>query len=270
MTDTLFDKYVQEMMIWEMLLDSNRTNPYINFIKNNVKDKIVVECGTGTGFFSWLSVKYGAKKVYSCEKNETTIKNLTERFKDIDRIEVVDVDVFNDVLPQGDIYIHELFGHCALIEGLMFFLANCQKQGISNIYPNNIKLISCNVDNIIQTPVSIDNFDSSDLDIDLLNFFTANNKNIDPNNLLFNSEYNILEEKIMFEGDIFKLLNFDFPTNRKYLHTYFEAGFNDDYYSSFAKKQNHWEVSKQPTYAYTVSARFYLQDKLTNATRIVD
>ena len=69
--------------------------------------------------------------------------------------------------------------------------------------------------------MSIDNFDSSELDIDLLNFFTANNKNIDPNNLLFNSEYNILEEKIMFEGDIFKLLNFDFPTNRKYLHTYF-------------------------------------------------
>ena len=67
----------------------------------------------------------------------------------------------------------------------------------------------------------------------------------------------------------FKLLNFDFPTNRKYLHTYFEAGFGDDYYSSFAKKQNHWEVSKQPTYAYTVSARFYLKDKLTNATRVV-
>ena len=74
MTDTLFDKYVQEMMIWEMLLDSNRTNPYINFIKNNVKDKIVVECGTGTGFFSWLSIKYGAKKVYSCEKNPDTLK----------------------------------------------------------------------------------------------------------------------------------------------------------------------------------------------------
>ena len=83
-------------------------------------------------------------------KKSRHVKNLTERFKDIDQLEVVDVDVFNDVLPQGDIYIHELFGHCALIEGLMFFLANCQKQGISNIYPNKIKLISCNVDNIIQ------------------------------------------------------------------------------------------------------------------------
>ena len=40
MTDTLFDKYVQEMMIWEMLLDSNRTNPYINFIKNKKIEKL--------------------------------------------------------------------------------------------------------------------------------------------------------------------------------------------------------------------------------------
>ena len=90
---------------------------------------------------------------------------------------------------------------------------------------------------------------------------------------LFNSANKILGfdiTKIMFEGNIFKLLNFDFATNRKYLHTYFEAGFDDNYYSSFAKKQNHWEVTKQPTYAYTVSARFYLQDKLTNATRIID
>ncbi len=270
MNKNLFDKYVQEMMIWEMLLDSNRTNPYINFIKNNVKDKIVIECGAGTGFFSWLSVKYGAKKVFSCEKNKATIKDLQERFKDIKQINVVNVDIFNDVLPQGDIYIHELFGHCALAEGILFFLANCQKQGISNIYPNNIKLVSCNVDNIIQTPVSKDNFDSNDLDIDLLNFFTASNKNIDPNNALFNSEYNITEEKIMLEGDIFKLLNLDFPTNRKYLHTYFEAGFDDIYYSSFSKKQNAWDVSGQPTYAYSVIARFYLQDKLTNTTRVVD
>ena len=74
----------------------------------------------------------------------------------------------------------------------------------------------------------------------------------------------------MLEGDIFKLLNLDFPTNRKYLHTYFEAGFDDIYYSSFSKKQNAWDVSGQPTYAYSVVARFYLQDKLTNTTRVVD
>ena len=42
MSDTLFNKYVQDMMIWEMLLDSNRTNPYINYIKNNVKDNVEI------------------------------------------------------------------------------------------------------------------------------------------------------------------------------------------------------------------------------------
>lgn len=269
MPKELFDKYVQEMMIWEMLLDSNRTNAYIRYIKNNVKGKTVVECGTGTGFFSWLSVKYGAKKVYSCEKNPNTFKELQTRFKDIEQIDVVNVDVFNDTLPKGDIYLHELFGHCALIEGLLFFLSNCQKQGISNIYPNNLKLVSVNVTDMVQEPVTLENFDSKELDVDLLNFFTDNNKNIDPNKLLFNSDYNITDEKLMFDGNIFELLNFDFPNNRKYEHTYFDAGFDNDYYSSFEKKQNHWEVSKQPTYAYTVSARFYLKDKLTNATRVV-
>mgnify|MGYP001330324554 CR=1 FL=1 len=46
--------------------------------------------------------------------------------------------------------------------------------------------------------------------------------------------------------------------------------FDDIYYSSFSKKQNAWDVSGQPTYAYSVVARFYLQDKLTNTTRVVD
>ena len=35
-------------------------------------------------------------------------------------------------------------------------------------------------------------------------------------------------------------------------HTYFEAGFDDEYYSSFAKKQNSWEIKKQVTYPYLV------------------
>ena len=35
------EKYDKEMLIWEMLLDSNRTNSYIKFIKENVKDKEV-------------------------------------------------------------------------------------------------------------------------------------------------------------------------------------------------------------------------------------
>jgi len=256
-----FDDYNNGFLIWEMLLDSNRTNAYIDFIKNNVKDKVVVECGTGTGFFSWLSAKYGAKKVYSCEQSIELCKELNERFKEIDNIEVIHSDIFSDILPKGDIYIHELFGHCALGEGLFYFLKNCKRQNIENIFPNNLKLISCNLDNFNQTVVSLDEFDASELDKDLIEFFAINNKEIEPNDLLFNSEYNITESSTMFEGNMFNLLNFESITNRKYLYTYFEAGFNNNYYSSFAKHQNHWELEKQKTYAYTVSERLYVKDK---------
>lgn len=256
------DMYNNEGMIWEMLLDSNRTNAYINFIKNNVKDKVVVECGTGTGFFSWLSAKYGAKKVYSCEQSIRLCNDLNERFKEIDNIEIIHADVFTDILPKGDIYIQELFGHCALGEGLFYFLKNCKRQNIKNVYPNNLKLVSCNLDNLNQTIVGSEEFDTSDLDKDLIEFFKINNKELKPNNLLFNSEYNITESNTMFEGNIFNLLNFESVTNRKYLYTFFEAGFNDNYYSSFAKHQNHWEVEKQKTYAYIVSERLFVKDKV--------
>ena len=258
------DMYNEEIMIWEMLLDSNRTNAYINFIKENVKDKVVIECGTGTGFFSWLSIKYGAKKVYSCEQSRELCANLQERFKEINNLEVINLDVFTDKLPEGDIYIHELFGHSALGEGIFYFLKNCMKQNIKNIYPNNLKLVSCNLTDLTQTPISLKDFDDSDLDNDVIEFFKINNKQIDPNNLLFNTNYSITEAKSMFDGNIFDLLKFESVSNKKYLYTYFEAGFNNNYYSSFEKRQNHWEVEKQKTYAYTVAKRLFVKDKVIN------
>lgn len=259
------EKYDKEMLIWEMLLDSNRTNSYIKFIKENVKDKVVVECGTGTGFFSWLSVKYGAKKVYSCEQSTNLFNKLNERFSSIDNIDVIQCDVFSDDLPIGDIYLHELFGHCALGEGLCVFLLNCKRQNIKNIYPNTLNLVSCNLkdDYLKKTPVTKETYDATDLDSDLKEFLEINNKEIDPNNLLFNNKYDIeeLSEKEMFSGDIFNLLNLDYKTNSDTSYTYFEAGFNsDNFYSSFAKKQNHWEIDKQQTVGYTNLSRLFLKD----------
>jgi len=259
------EKYDKEMLIWEMLLDNNRTNSYIKYIKENVKGKVVVECGTGTGFFSWLSAKYGAKKVYSCEQSINLFNKLKERFNSIEEIEVVHCDVFSDDLPKGDIYLHELFGHCALGEGIMLFLLNCKRQNIENIQPRFLNLVSCNLkDNFLnKVPVTKETYDASDLDYDLRQFFDINNKEIDPNSLLFNNEYNIdlLSNKEMFSGDIFKLLELDYKTNSNTSYTYFEAGFSlDNFYSSFAKKQNHWEIDKQQTVGYTNVSRLFLKD----------
>ena len=106
---------VPNMYVWEMLLDSNRTNAYIKYIKENAKDKVVVDCGAGSGFFTWLSLKYGATKVYSLEINQQHYYSLKSRFRNNDNIEVLNIDIFNDELPKGDIYILRLFSFSSIL-----------------------------------------------------------------------------------------------------------------------------------------------------------
>lgn len=240
---------VPNMYVWEMLLDSNRTNAYIKYIKENAKDKVIVDCGAGSGFFTWLSLKYGATKVYSLEINQQHYYSLKSRFRNNDNIEVLNVDIFNDALPKGDIYIHEIFGHCAFGEGLIFFLDNCQKQQIHNIYPNNLRLISCNLDNMQQTLVT--DFDD-DLNDDVKEYFQLNNKKINPNGYLYNTDYIMGKRQLVFDSNIFDLLDFGLDFDKSLIYTYFEAGFDDEYYSSFVKKQNSWEIKKQNTHPYVV------------------
>lgn len=236
---------VPNMYVWEMLLDSNRTNAYIKYIKENAKDKVIVDCGAGSGFFTWLSLKYGASKVYSCEINYQSYNILRRTFRNT-KAEVLNIDIFNDTLPKGDIYIHEIFGHCALTEGIVFFLNNCQKQQIHNVFPNNLRLISCNIDHLQQKVVT--ELDDKELDADLLEYFRVNNKELNPNKYLYNTDYTISDKETIFDSNIFDLLDLNF--NAKGTHTYFEAGFNDEYYSSLTKKQNSWDIKKQVTHPY--------------------
>jgi len=241
---------VPNMYVWEMLLDYNRSNAYIDYIKRHAKNKIIVDCGSGSGFFTWLSIKYGAKKVYSLEINQQHYYSLKSKFRNNDNIEVLNLDIFNDNLPKGDIYIHEIFGHCALSEGLLFFLNNCQKQQIHNVYPNNLKLTSCNLTHVQQQLV--EDVDYSKLDENIKEYYQLSNKSIKPNDYLYNSDYTMVDKKLIFNSNIFDLLDLKFDFDEKLKYTYFEAGFNDEYYSSFAKKQNQWEIKKQLTYPYLV------------------
>jgi protein arginine N-methyltransferase 1 len=52
-----------------MINDTGRNIFYKNAIESCVKDKIVVDIGTGTGFLSIWAARAGAKKVYSVEQN---------------------------------------------------------------------------------------------------------------------------------------------------------------------------------------------------------
>jgi hypothetical protein len=259
-----WEAYNKGYIVWELLLDSNRTNSYTKFIRENVKDKIVVECGAGTGYFSWLCAKYGAKKVYSCEQSINLCNDLKERFSDIDNIEVVHCDVFKDNLPKGDIYIHELFGHTATGEGMYYFLHNCRRQNIKEIFPKYLNLVSCDFETIPnKIPVSLDTFDDSNVEDDLKDFLKLNNKEIDPKQCLYNYTYkiNYASKKDMFRGELLDILQLGLAINPDKHFTYFEAGFDkENFYSSFAKKQNHWEIDKQKTHYYKQNSMEYVRE----------
>ena len=53
----------------EMLRDRERFDFYKKLIESNVKDKVVLDVGCGSGILSYLCLRFGAKKVYSVEFN---------------------------------------------------------------------------------------------------------------------------------------------------------------------------------------------------------
>lgn len=123
-----------------LVFDVYRNDPYIEYIKNNVKDKIVVDCGSGSGIWTWVALYYGAKHVYSIDVDPATLEHLDLIYKDNSQVTVLKLDLFADDLPQGDVYIQELFGTNLFGEAILNFIKNCQRQNISNIFPSDIKL----------------------------------------------------------------------------------------------------------------------------------
>ncbi len=125
-----------------LAFDVNRNQAYINYIKENVKDKVVVDCGSGSGIWTWVSLYYGAKHVYCIDIHQPTIDHLNLLFKDDSRVTVLNRNLFKDIIPRGDIYIQELFGVNPFGEAILNFLRNCKRQQISNVFPGEIKLFS--------------------------------------------------------------------------------------------------------------------------------
>ncbi|ADD95600.1 hypothetical protein [uncultured phage MedDCM-OCT-S09-C7] len=85
--------------------DSQRNSAYESWISENVKDKIVIDLGAGSGILCYLAVKYGAKKVYALERRG----ELIDRMKEIlgDSVEYIHGDLLETELPKCDIYLHE-------------------------------------------------------------------------------------------------------------------------------------------------------------------
>ena len=85
--------------------DQDRNASYENWIKQNVKNKTVIDLGAGSGILCYLAVKSGAKKVYALERRPEMI----DRMKQIlpPEVEYIQADLTQTELPDCDIYLHE-------------------------------------------------------------------------------------------------------------------------------------------------------------------
>jgi 16S rRNA G966 N2-methylase RsmD len=101
---------------FDMLLSKERNDFYNDLIKDNCKDKVVFEIGTGSGLLSVLAVRHGARKVICCEENPLLIEAATQLFQRLgvaDKIQLIQKnskDIKTEELPPVDVVLHELFG----------------------------------------------------------------------------------------------------------------------------------------------------------------
>lgn len=101
---------------YDMLANHERSQYYTDLIKENCKDKIVLEIGTGSGLVAALAVKHGAKKVYCCEENPylaDVAQKLFKRLKIEDKVQLFaknSSQIATDEIPPVDVVLHELFG----------------------------------------------------------------------------------------------------------------------------------------------------------------
>lgn len=101
---------------YEMLINQERSQFYNDLLKDNCRDKVVLEIGTGCGLIAVLAIKNGAKKVICCEENPHLASVAMQLFKRLgleDKIQLIaknSKDIKTDEIPAVDIILHELFG----------------------------------------------------------------------------------------------------------------------------------------------------------------
>jgi len=130
-----------------LIVDYDRTNCYNRFLKENAKNKVVIDCGAGSGILSWLALKHGAKEAHALEIVPATLEHLEKLVTVTPNLYVKCVDVLTEDLPKGNLYVHEMFGNTIFDEGLHYLVSNLKRQGIDNLYPNKIKIYSLSTTN---------------------------------------------------------------------------------------------------------------------------
>jgi hypothetical protein len=119
-----------------MLNDTARNSYYSKMLEHSVKDKIVIDLGSGTGMWSIEALARGARFVYVVEKNPLLIKYLEFIFKDHPvkvlgkAFEELTAADFDQGRPQA--LVHEIFSNTGLGEGVISAF-----QKVSRIFPDH-------------------------------------------------------------------------------------------------------------------------------------
>jgi len=119
-----------------MLDDKARNSYYRQMLSDTVKDKVVIDLGSGTGMWTIEALGKGAKFVYVVERNPILVKYLEFIFKDhpvkviAKAFEDLDANDFDQGGPEA--LVHEIFSNIGLGEGVITAF-----QKVSNIFPES-------------------------------------------------------------------------------------------------------------------------------------
>jgi natural product biosynthesis luciferase-like monooxygenase protein/amino acid adenylation domain-containing protein len=115
--------YVYDDLLYDaMTNDQKRNESYRLAIKQSVRDKVVVEIGTGKdAIMARICAKEGAKKVYAIELNEEVYEQAKEKVKELglsEKIILIHGDATKVELPEkGDVCVSEIVGSIGGSEG---------------------------------------------------------------------------------------------------------------------------------------------------------
>lgn len=213
-----------------LVFDYDRSNCYNRFLKKYAKDKIVVDCGSGSGLLSWLALKHGAKEVYAVDIIPSVLDHLERLSKITNNFHVKNIDILTEDLPKGDLYVHEIFGHTIFEEGVHHLVNNLKRQGVTSLYPSKIKVYSSESKNFtlrkFDRTKDLDKFDLNRLDSEILEFI-----NILENNFFGKIDYysmletdatvieldqdesvvKLANKKVIVEGSLFDISPYNMP-----------------------------------------------------------
>ncbi|VEP15782.1 conserved hypothetical protein [Hyella patelloides LEGE 07179] len=121
-----------ELLYYAMTNDHRRNQSYQVAINQLVKDKIVVEIGTGKdAILAKFCAEAGAKKVYAIERDEQTSKLASARVQELglsEQIKIIHGDATTVNLPEeADVCVSEIVGAIGGCEGAAVIINNARR-----------------------------------------------------------------------------------------------------------------------------------------------